>query len=185
MSISREALVLMSGGIDSAACAHFLTKQGMAVRGIFIDFGQAAARPERRSVKALSAHLGVPLAAYRVCGAVPYSTGELLGRNAFLIFAALFLTRRRSGLIAIGVHTGTPYYDCSPPFIEAMARLTAEHTDGGVAVVAPFLNWSKGDVLHYFLTTGLPIGLTYSCEVGTEPPCQECASCRDRSVLGC
>lgn len=180
-----EATVLMSGGIDSTACAHLLAGQGLAVRGVFIDYGQAAAKCEERALQALSVRLGVSFSTFRVSGTLPYSTGELTGRNAFLIFAALFLTRQLSGLVAIGVHAGTPYYDCSSPFIEAMARLAAEHTNGGVALVAPFLNWSKQDVFQYFVSTGLPIDLTYSCEAGTEPPCRKCASCRDREALGC
>jgi len=180
-----EALVLMSGGIDSAACAHLLTEQGAAVRGVFIDYGQAAAKCERHAAKALSAHLALPLATYKISGAPSYETGELVGRNAFLIFAAIFLARPRSGLIGIGVHAGTSYYDCSPPFIEAMERLVAEPTDGGLVLVAPFLAWSKSDIHQYYVSAGLPIGLTYSCELGTVPPCGECASCRDRRSLGC
>jgi 7-cyano-7-deazaguanine synthase len=175
----------MSGGIDSTACVHLLREKGLPVRGVFIDFGQVAAKPEQRAAEAIAANLGVPLTIYRVCGGIRYSSGELPGRNAFLLFTTLFLTRQRSGLVAIGVHAGTPYYDCSSIFIEAMTRLAAEQTDGRVAIIAPFLSWTKGDVFRYFTAAGLPLGLTYSCEAGAEPPCGECASCQDRRALGC
>jgi len=179
------ATVLMSGGIDSAACAAFLAEQGNSVRGVLVDFGQAAAALERQAAHALAAQMQIPLTTYSVSGGLPYSAGELLGRNAFLIFSALFLTRQKNGLLAIGIHAGSPYYDCSPPFFSSMAQLIAEHTDGRVILIAPFLEWSKGDVLQYFLSSGLSIDLTYSCEAGTEPPCGACASCRDRRALGC
>ena len=47
----RDATVLMSGGIDSAACAHLLAWQGNAinaVNAVFINYGQAAAAAEER-----------------------------------------------------------------------------------------------------------------------------------------
>jgi 7-cyano-7-deazaguanine synthase len=127
----------------------------------------------------------VPLRIHRVRGASGFSTGELIGRNAFLLFSAVFLSRCYSGLIAIGVHGGTSYYDCSPAFICAMGRLINEHTDGALQLIAPFLHWSKKEVFDYFGISGIPIGLTYSCEAGKVPPCGRCASCRDRRALGC
>src|SRR5206468_2046283 len=122
----------MSGGIDSTACAHFLAKQGGIVQGVLFDYGQAAATHERQAARALAGHMQVPLIIHEVRGGPAYSFGELKGRNAFLIFGALFLTRLKTGLIAIGVHAGTPYYDCSPRFIDSVAQLIADHTEGQV-----------------------------------------------------
>lgn len=184
--ISRsKATVLLSGGIDSATCAHLFQERGFAVRGVFIDYGQAAARPEEKAAKGVAARIGVPLNVHRVVGEGKFPAGELLGRNAFLLFSAIFLTKLRTGLIAMGVHSGTPYYDCSPPFVDAMTRLISEHTDGTLQLLAPFLSWSKMQVFDYFKTSGIPLELTYSCEAGSTPPCGRCASCRDRRLLGC
>jgi 7-cyano-7-deazaguanine synthase len=185
MDHESEALILMSGGVDSAACAHLLATRNLRVRGVFLDYGQAAVRPEKQAVQALTARMNMPLAIFSVHGAGPFSTGELGARNAFLIFSAIFLTRLSSGLVAIGIHAGTPYYDCSPSFLNSTSRLVADHFDGALAVVAPFITWSKDDVFQYFLSAGLPLDLTYSCEAGTETPCGRCASCRDRKALRC
>lgn len=181
----REALVLMSGGIDSAACAHLLVRQRIKVKAVFIEYGQAAARMERRAVEALSARMNLPLVSFSVQGGPPFSAGELPGRNVFLIFSAIFLTRQRSGLVAVGIHSGTPYYDCSQAFIESTSRLVGDHFDGALVLVAPFVKWSKEEVFGYFVSAGLPLGLTYSCQAGTDPPCGTCASCNDRKALGC
>ena len=175
----------MSGGLDSSACAHFLIRQGAEVRGVFIDYGQAAAAFERRAAVSISAHLGLAFTEYSVLGSEPFSSGELVGRNAFLAISTLFLTRARPGLLVMGLHAGTPYYDCSEPFVAALAKLVSEHTDGRVAFVAPFLTWSKKQIYDYFVSSYLPLELTYSCEAGQEPPCGVCASCRDRAALGC
>lgn len=182
---SDTATVLMSGGIDSTACADFLTKRGNRVQGVLIDYGQAAAKLERRAAETLAERMQIPLTVYKLSGGVSFGAGELVGRNAFLIFAGLFLSGQKSGLLAIGVHAGTPYYDCSPAFMESMSRLVAEHTDGQTKLVAPFLNWNKAEIFQYFNSSNLAVEYTYSCEAGTDPPCGVCASCRDRRVLGC
>ncbi len=176
---------MMSGGIDSAACAHFLRQQGFGVDALFLDYGQAAAKLEAKAVMALSRHLGISIQRFNLSGSGPFGTGELVGRNALLVFAALFLTRGRSGLLALGLHGGTPYYDCSGPFLASIAHLVSEHTNGCVSVIAPFITWTKKEVFDYFMSAGLPLSLTYSCEAGTEPTCDACASCRDRKALGC
>jgi 7-cyano-7-deazaguanine synthase len=182
---STTATVLMSGGIDSAACAHFLRSSGMSVDGLFIDHGQAAAEPEAKAVAALAGHLGIAVRKAGLMGSHSFGAGELLGRNAFLIFTALLLSGGRSGLLGLGLHAGTPYYDCSEAFVAAIGQLVSENTDGRVSIVAPFISWTKKDVYDYFVSARLPIDATYSCEAGTEPTCGACASCRDRQVLGC
>jgi 7-cyano-7-deazaguanine synthase len=185
LSLGR-ATVLMSGGIDSAACAHFLRSQGLELDGVFLDYGQAAAEFEVKAVAAIARHLNIPVQKFALSGeSAPFSSGELVGRNAFLIFAALFLTRARSGLLALGIHAGSPYFDCSEHFMRSIAKLVCEHTDGRVSVVAPFIDWTKKDVFEYFLSASLPLHLTYSCEAGTDPTCGMCTSCRDRKALGC
>ncbi|MCB1972503.1 MAG: 7-cyano-7-deazaguanine synthase [Geminicoccaceae bacterium] len=175
----------MSGGMDSAACAHLLAAQGHAVQGIFVDFGQAAREQESRAVSRLADLLGVATTTLNVGTGSCFGAGELVGRNAFLLMTAIFLGRAHDGLLAIGIHAGTPYYDCSAGFIDRLKVLTEEHTEGRLTVTAPFLQWTKGQIYEYVIKSGLPVDATYSCESGTIPPCGSCASCHDRRVLGC
>jgi len=179
----KNATVLLSGGIDSAACAFFLKTGGVETKGVFVDYRQAAAKNEYGAARLIADTLGIPLSVYRVRGGRRFSEGELVGRNAFLVSSALFLSSLETGLLAIGIHAGTPYFDCSEGFFNSMARLVAEQTDGRVNLVAPFLFWSKKDVFDYFLSTALPLNATYSCEAGLKLPCGKCASCRDRRAL--
>jgi 7-cyano-7-deazaguanine synthase len=173
-----RAIVLMSGGMDSAACAHLYKSQGLDVEALFVVHGQAAAVPEGRAVKALAAHLDIPLRQIGVAGVDRSGTGELVGRNAFLISTALFITGSRAGIIGLGIHAGTPYYDCSEAFVGSIKALVSEQTDGRVVVDAPFISWRKSDIYSYFLESQLPITLTYSCEAGGDSPCGLCASSR-------
>jgi len=180
-----HATVLMSGGIDSAACAHFLKSQNHSVRGVFLNYGQAAAASEFDAARRLARFLQTPLSVYEVTGAERFSPGELPFRNAFLITSAAFLSSNKSGLLAIGIHAGTPYFDCSVAFVESMARVVCEHTNGALRLIAPFLDWTKGEIFEYFVSSRIPLDLTYSCEAGSTRPCGVCASCRDRRSLGC
>uniref|UniRef100_UPI003CDF86A5 Cap9 n=1 Tax=Hyphomicrobiales TaxID=356 RepID=UPI003CDF86A5 len=182
---TAEAAVLLSGGMDSAACAHMLLRKGYRVRGLFIDFGQAAVAPEATAVSTLANILGIAVTTISASAPNRFGSGELVGRNAFLVMSGIFLGGAHSGLIAIGIHAGTPYYDCSPPFLSRMKQVAQEHTSGRLDVVAPLLDWHKPDIYSYFQRSGLPIEATYSCESGTIPPCGSCASCRDRRALGC
>lgn len=178
------ALVLLSGGLDSAACAYLLKQQGLSVSGLFVDFGQAAAPREREASTAIAKALGIDLTVRSIGPSYALGEGELPGRNALLISLGVFELGQGAGLIAIGVHAGTRYYDCSVPFIEAINQLVQEQTDSRMAVTAPFVAWSKAEVYHVFEESGLAASDTYSCEAGSEP-CGGCLSCQDRASLKC
>lgn len=180
----QTATVLFSGGIDSTACIHFLRGHGYDVRGIFINFGQAAAVAESQAVTALKNEMKFPLVTITAAGNSDFGAGELTGRNAFLLFASVLLGGCRDGLLAMGLHSGTPYYDCSPAFVERADILLNESTNGRVSLIAPFVHWSKNDIYSYFTNANLPVSKTYSCEAGNTP-CLSCASCLDRLRFQC
>lgn len=181
MTCATDALVLFSGGIDSTACAHFLLGKGYRVSALFVDYGQKAATAESTAAKELSSMLGITLQTMTLVGQQSYGAGEITGRNAFLVFSAMlggFCVG--TGSIALGIHSGTPYYDCTPAFVSAIDRLVGEYTDGRRRVIAPFLLFTKRDILHYYIKQGLPLEKAYSCEAGEIPPCGTCLSCLDR-----
>ena len=73
-----------------------------------------------------------------------------------------------NGLISMGIHSGTNYYDCSEAFLREINRILEGYSDGRVVLAAPFLKWDKRMIYDYILDNGLPIHLTYSCENGTD-----------------
>jgi len=186
MKKDSRTVVLLSGGMDSAACAHYLQKSNRMIRALFVDYGQKAALPEENAAKRLSSILGIELSTIRLMARQSFGPGEILGRNAFLIFCSLLISgHERPDRIAIGIHGGTPYYDCSPAFLETIGRLVSEYTDARTRVIAPFIDWTKQEVFEYCTEAGIPIEVTYSCESGDTPPCGSCVSCRDRRMLSC
>lgn len=181
----KKATVLFSGGVDSTSVALLLKSSGWAVRGLFIDYGQASRHMERRSVARLRDLIGIDVDEIQVTSLSLHGIGELTGRNGFLIFCAVLLGNCTAGGLAIGIHSGTPYYDCSPDFAEKIDALVQQCSEGRLSILTPFVHWSKDDVYSYFLSQNISLHETYSCEAGTTPPCGQCASCRDRKRLEC
>lgn len=181
----HAATVLLSGGIDSTACARFVLERSFEVSAVFVDYGQVPARREYRAAKAIAAYLDIPLKRVNATDIGFGRAGEIPGRNAFFVCSAILITGARPGVIVLGLHDGTPYYDCSEPFLRSISQLTAEMTGGAVSVLAPFIKWSKRDIYDYCVSRNLPVSVTYSCEAGATRPCGNCLSCRDRRSLGC
>lgn len=175
-----RAYVLLSGGIDSAACVAYYTKKDIRVQAVFVDYGQKAAQRESAAALAVAEHYEVELHTLDFRGNRPKAVGFVPARNAFLIFAAVMELEINSGLLAMGVHAGAAYWDCSAEFAASAQRLLTGYTDGSVQLDFPFLDWVKSDILQFCMTSGVPVELTYSCEVGGDPPCHCCASCKER-----
>jgi 7-cyano-7-deazaguanine synthase len=179
--VSAPSLVLCSGGLDSTTIATDLVVENEQVELCFVDYGQPAAAAERRSVTATAQRLGVGLCVVGVEGLAVPRAAEIAARNLTLIAVAI-AARPTAPMIVVGIHTGTGYRDCSLAFVDLMQQVLDFHTDGQSQLVAPFLSWSKPDVVALAQKLGVPIGLTHSCEAADEP-CGECRSCLDRDVF--
>lgn len=175
--------VLVSGGIDSAALLAFYLRQRFNVRALFVDFGQPAAKQESRAARAVCKHYGVRLSIMTVKSAETFSAGEIPGRNAFLVFAAVLVSGAEPGIIAIGIHEGPPYYDCTEGFLKSIQTVVDGYAAGQNKVAAPFLKWGKQTIWEFCKKVGAPVDSTYSCEKGGVRPCGRCLSCKDREAL--
>jgi 7-cyano-7-deazaguanine synthase len=177
---SRGAAVLLSGGIDSAVVLALLASSGREVSAIWIDYGQPAAAAEREASKVIASSYGVAWSELAVAGLVPPVAGEFPGRNDVLVAVGVAAAPGRS--LAIGVHAGTDYADCSPPWVSGwQAMLTVEH-HGAVCLLAPLADLTKAQVYALARQLGVPTGLTHSCEAAAVP-CGSCSSCADRRML--
>lgn len=176
-----EALILLSGGVDSTALAALAKDQGLRATALFVDYGQAANASEHTSSRAVAEMYGLPWRELQVAG-IRFSEGEIRGRNAFLVHLALLALDPPSCVIYLGIHAGTGYRDCGPDFVALVQTSLDFHTGGQVRLAAPFLEAQKSDVYAFAASLDVPFELTYSCESGPTP-CGICASCRDRALL--
>jgi len=175
--------VLLSGGLDSAAVMVFYLRQDFDVQAFFVDFGQAAAKQELNAARSLCKYYGVPLSVFTAKCGIIFPAGEIPGRNAFFIFAAVLACHRRPRIIAVGIHEGPPYYDCSEGFLKSVQTIVNGYTSGSIKIAAPFLKWNKAMIWEFCKESKLPVDLTYSCEREGTRPCGTCLSCKDREAL--
>jgi len=110
---NNSTLVLLSGGVDSTACVHYYITQGFEVKGAFIDYGQKGNKNERNSANNIASHYKIHLDHLIFDSLQSYSQGEIKGRNAFLVLAVILAYPKIKGIISMGIHSGTPYYDCT------------------------------------------------------------------------
>lgn len=183
MTPSTQSLILLSGGVDSIACLEFYKGLGYRTTAMFIDYGHPTRNREQASAIAIATYYSSPLEIVICNGPKTEFAGEILGRNAFLLTTALLFSPAQCGIIAIGIHAGTSYYDCHTEFVTSISQIIDRYSDGRILVGVTFLNWSKHMIWNYSVDKNVPLGLTWSCEVGPTEPCGQCLSCRDLEVL--
>jgi 7-cyano-7-deazaguanine synthase len=177
---SRGSTVLLSGGVDSAVVLALLSTSRRDVRAIWVDYGQPAAAVEREASKAIASTYETVWSELVVAGLTPPMAGEFPGRNDVLVALASAAIPDRS--VAIGVHAGTSYVDCSVPWVEAWQGLLAVQYHGVISALAPLANLTKVQVYALAHHLRVPTRLTHSCETSAVP-CGRCSSCVDRRML--
>jgi len=188
----RSAIVLLSGGLDSATTLYLARAAGARLIAVTFRYGQRHAvevEAARRVALAagVSEHLLIDLDARVFRGSaltgdqpVPKDrvpdTGEIPptyvpARNTvFLAYAVGLAEARGATDIYIGVNAVdySGYPDCRPEFIEAFQRLITLGTRAGyegrpVRVHAPLMHLTKVEIIRRGLALGLDYGLTRSC----------------------
>ncbi len=174
--------ILFSGGLDSTSCVHIFSGEEYSRNLLFVDYGQLSNKQERSTVLQIAKEMEIPLKICEYKNNITLHSGEILGRNLFLLSAAL-MEGHNKGIIAMGIHSGTSYYDCSPDFYKVAKEIVNNYSSGRLTFVAPFLNWDKLEIYNYFIKNKLNRYKTYSCELGLQQPCGKCRSCKDLEYL--
>lgn len=184
MKVNRcNVIVLLSGGIDSSSCIHYYLSQEFKPVGLFIDYGQAVAKRELNSAIQIARYYKIKLDTLKILLGHKFKDGEIKGRNALFMFAALTKYTDFTGIVSLGIHAGVSYYDTTEKFIVDMQKIFTSCSDGKIKIDTPFLKWNKPMIYQYCIDNHVPIKLTYSCEKSGNKPCDSCNSCLDRSKL--
>jgi 7-cyano-7-deazaguanine synthase len=199
-SSTRPRLILLSGGLDSAA-ALFTTDFSECSSAMFIDYGQRTARAEQSAAQRLADLRGVAFRVVAVPGLAALGAGSLTGRpeahgadgesdqqrdewfparNLMLLaIAGVAVGRAGGGEIIFGTQT-VAYRDTRPAFF---AAAQAALTDGlpvshQVTLTVPMVSREEG--LSAAVANGLDPRMTFSCNRRADRHCWRCASCTDR-----
>ena len=206
----KKAVVLLSGGLDSATVLAIAASQGYACHALTVAYGQRHAA-ELRAAAALAARTGVPhqliqvdldkiggsaLTDQRI--AVPESpvTGipvtYVPARNTLFLSLALGWAEvlgARDLFIGVNAVDYSGYPDCRPEFVAAFENLASVATKAGVEggnfrVHTPLSQLSKAEIIRRGQELGVDFAATVSCYQadGEGRACGRCDSCRLRKA---
>lgn len=189
----RNAVVLLSGGLDSYTAAAVAIRDGFSISALSINYGQRHVREldaARAVARALGAtrHLELDLDLTKIGGssltsaaidvpkdqpidpAVIPSTYVPARNTIFLSLALGWAEVLGVSDLFIGVNAldYSGYPDCRPEFIGAFEQLARLATRAGVegrplTVHTPLIHLSKADIIRLGMSLGLDYGLTHSC----------------------
>jgi 7-cyano-7-deazaguanine synthase len=207
----KPAVILLSGGLDSATVLAIARRDGFACHCLSVDYGQ------RHNAELLAAERvakGLGAASHRVLHmdlsqfggsaltdtaiAVPTSgvapgipVTYVPARNTIMLSLALAwseVLNARDMFVGVNAVDYSGYPDCRPEFIEAFERLATLATKAGVEgcglrVHAPLIDMSKAEIIRTGISLGVDYGLTVSCYQADAlgRACGQCDSCRLRS----
>ena len=114
----------------------------------------------------------------------PVSTYVPFRNGLFLSVAASIALSKDCSVIYYGAHSddaaGNAYPDCSESFNHAMNDAIYIGSGNQLRVEAPFVTWTKADIVKEGLRLQVPYELTWSCYEGGDTPCRACGTCLDR-----
>ena len=210
--MNKPAVVLLSGGLDSATVLAIARAEGYACHALSFDYGQrhgAELRAAERVAEALGVidrkriHLGLDAIGGSALTddsiAVPNQLQEgvipvtyVPARNTvFLAFALGYAEVLNATDIFIGVNAVdySGYPDCRPAFVEAFQTLANLATKAGVEgakfrIHTPLITLSKAEIIRKGMALGVDYGLTVSCYSADESgrACGVCDACRLRAA---
>ncbi|RMD78858.1 MAG: 7-cyano-7-deazaguanine synthase QueC [Lentisphaerae bacterium] len=105
-------------------------------------------------------------------------------RNMVMLsLAAAFAEARHCTMVFYGAQAQDEYgyWDCTEEFVERLNQVFALNRRTRVRVEAPFLHYSKAQIIRLGLELGVDYAHTWSCYRGGESPCGECPTCVERA----
>ena len=207
---NKQAVVLLSGGLDSMVCAGLAREKGFELLALTIDYNQRhriELEAAARIASALGArrHIVLPLDLSRFGGSALTGDGEVPkdeeiagipvtyvpARNTIFLSICLGWAEAsgaRDLYIGVNALDYSGYPDCRPEFVAAFENLANIATKAGVegdhfTIHTPLLHMTKADIAREAHRLGLDPGMSWSCYDPTEDgrPCGHCDSCRLRA----
>ncbi|MED5385917.1 MAG: 7-cyano-7-deazaguanine synthase QueC [Pseudomonadota bacterium] len=205
----KKAIVLVSGGLDSATCLAIAKAQNYECYAISFEYGQRS-RSELQAAKEIVAAAGIvehkifslqmgelgSSALTDVHIKVPEEESEGIpvtyvpARNTVFLSYALAWTEVLKGeaiFMGLNARDYSGYPDCRPEYVAAFQQLinlaTKRSVEGGIIKLeTPLIDLNKSEIIKIGLRLGVNYGNTVSCYQADESgrACGRCDSCRFR-----
>jgi 7-cyano-7-deazaguanine synthase len=208
MNKNKRAVILVSGGMDSATAVYEAMERGYEPYFLHTSYGQQTETKEYECAKALAEEVGaadmlhIETEHLAAIGASSLTDEELdveeadldsdeipasyvPFRNANLLSMAVsYAEANECSAVFIGAHSEdfSGYPDCRPAFFEAFQEVINVGTkpETEIELIAPFVEWSKTEIAERGLELNVPYELTWSCYRDEEPACGTCDACAFR-----
>jgi 7-cyano-7-deazaguanine synthase len=202
MAETRGAVVLLSGGQDSATCLAWAMPRFSPIYTLTIDYGQRH-RIEIAAAAAIARASGLPHAvlpcdSFRALGGNALTSDEAIqpgvrpgnqlpntfvpGRNLiFLTLAAAYAYQRGVVDLVTGVcqtdYSGYP--DCRAGTLDALQEALRLGLEFPIQIHAPLMDLTKAQTVRLMQSLhGMPLlALSHTCYEGAVPPCGRCPAC--------
>lgn len=204
--MGKNAIVVVSGGLDSTTLLYHLLATRYELKGISVDYGQRHGLRELAAAEDICRRLGIEhrmldmtsIVGFLGTNSLSDATTEVPegryepetmqlttvpNRNMILLSVGIAWAISSSfDSVAFGAHGGryTPYPDCQPAFAESMNAVAGLCDWRKIQVLAPFIDWEKGDIVRRGAELQVPFEMTWSCYKGGEKHCGICGTCVDR-----
>ncbi|ELY78350.1 7-cyano-7-deazaguanine synthase QueC [Natrinema pallidum] len=207
-STANRAVVLLSGGMDSATAAAEARNRGYELYCLHTSYGQRTEARELECARRLAAafdaadflrietgHLSAIGASSLTDDEMPVADADMESdeipssyvpfRNANLLAMAVsYAEANDCDAVFIGAHSEdfSGYPDCRPAFFEAFEAVVDVGTkpESDISIEAPFVEWSKTDIADRGMELDVPYEHTWSCYRENEPACGTCDACAYR-----
>lgn len=204
----KRAVVLLSGGMDSATAAAVAIDRGYEPYFLHTSYGQQTETKEFECAKRLAEEfdgadfLRVETGHLATIGDSSLTddtmdvaeadmesdeipTSYVPFRNANLLSMAVsYAEANDCSAVFIGAHSEdfAGYPDCRPAFFEAFENVVDVGTkpETSITIEAPFVDWTKTDIAERGLELDVPYEHTWSCYRAEAPACGTCDSCAFR-----
>ena len=203
-----DSVAIVSGGMDSVTLLHYLVKEEKRNPAVITFlYGQkhdkeVASAQAQVQLLGCDPHLILDLAPLQAVfvGSALIQGGEAIpdvldvmgdpqpptyvpNRNMiFLALAAAYAETQGVSDIFYGAqrHDIYGYWDTTPQFLEQLNNVYRLNRKTPIHIQAPFVNYSKTDILRKGLELEVDYGRTWSCYEGQEAACGRCPTCAER-----
>jgi 7-cyano-7-deazaguanine synthase len=205
---AERAVVLVSGGMDSATAVYEAIDRGYDPLFFHVSYGQRTAEKERECARRLANtvdatdFLAVDVDHLAGIGGSSLTDRDIEVEDAdldsedvprtyvpfrnanLLAMATAYAEASGASAVFIGAHSEdfSGYPDCRPAFFEAFQDVIEQGTkpESDIELQVPFAEGSKTDILRRGLELSVPYEHTWSCYRSAEPACGTCDACAYR-----
>ena len=201
MEQTKKAVIVLSGGPDSATVAYWAKKQGYQIYPITFKYGQIAVK-ETEAAQKIAQNLNTSTkiidlsnlkdifagATSLVSREIPL-TSEFSAPIIVPFRNAIFLSAAVAYAVTVGANkifygaqgSDEPFYpDCRREFYEAFEKAARLGTCEEIEIKAPFSGSKKSDLIKEGKKLGVPFQITWSCYLDGKIHCGKCESCTNR-----